>query len=178
MSHPPASYLTPETVEQALVLARELRAASGEIGQLTGGTPVVAVGGAAASGLGAGRAGDAAIAAREWVGPHRDTFDRMIDDEAASAEAARSALDDEADAWAGFWAEATNARRQRLYEEAMADHRLASDRYEREFTDYAAALATDPAAASYLGAPRRPERPPVPEWVVAPTAASGYRPTG
>ncbi len=166
MSHPPTSYLSPAQLELALDLARLLREASEEIRVLSLGT----------SGSG-GRAGDAALAMRHWIGPHRDTFERLHADEQASAVTARNRLDDEADAWARFWADATDARQQRLHDEAMADHRLAEANYRREFDAWSEAISADPASTIHLATPIRPQPPAAPSPVVVPTAADDYRPT-
>ena len=170
MSHPPASYLSPVALEGALELAHLLRQAAEDVRFL--------VAGARAGAGGGGRAGDAARAMRDWIGPHRDTFERLMGAEAESAELTRSRLDEEADAWAAFWAEATNARRQRLHDEAMSDHRRAVQRYEQDLADYRAAIETDPSATIYLSAPHRPVAPSPPSPVPVPTAAGDYRPTG
>lgn len=170
MPHPPSSYLSPAVLDGALQLARELRDAGEDVQILSSGARVGAGGG--------GRAGDAAMAMRQWIGPHRDTFEQLIQNEMASAQLTRSRLDEEADAWAQFWAEATNARQQRLYEEAMADHRRAVEHYHREFDAYQEAIGTDPSATIYLSAPPRPVGPTPPTPVSVPTAATGYQPTG
>lgn len=172
VSHLPSSHLHPDTLELALDLARELRAASDQIGRLTVGTNTIGAGG------GGGREAAVAVARRHWIGPHRDTFDRLIGNEMESARAAQRCLDDEADEWAVFWADATNAREQRLHEEAMADHRLAASNYHRELDRYNAATSADPATIGYLAAPRRPTPPSPPTRVSVPTAASNYRSTG
>lgn len=170
MSHPPSSYLSPAAIEGALQMARHLREASEDVRVLVSGAPV--------GGGGGGRVGAAAVAMRNWIGPHRITFEQMIENEVASAETARTRLDDEADAWAQFWADATNARQQRHYDEAMSDHRRAMNRYHQDFAAYQDAIASDPASTIYLPAPRRPIGPTPPVPVSVPTAAGGYRPTG
>lgn len=178
MTYPPASYLSPEDVEAALEMARELQRAAAGVRLLMNGAGGVAVGGAGAAGLGTGRAGAVAIATREWIGPHRDTFLQLIGDEADSADATTRAMEEEADAWAAFWAEATNARLNRLHDLAMADHRLAMNDYERRLDDYTSAIAADPEAPIWLSPPHRPTAPPAPSPVTVPLAAGGYRPTG
>ena len=172
MSHPPPSALSPAALEHALDLARVLRAASEEIRLLTLGGGLVGPGG------GGGRAGDAAQAMTHWIGPHRDTFERLHDDEQAAAVSARLRLDAEANAWAAFWAEATNARLERQHAEAMADHRRAVEHHHRERQAYEEALTVDPSTAIHLAPPASPTPPTPPNPVAVPTAASGYRPTG
>ncbi len=174
MTHPPSSYLSPAALESALDLARLLREASEEIRTLATGGALV---GGAGGGGGGGRAGDAAMAMRQWIGPHRDTFERLHDDEQASAVTARARLDDEADAWAAFWAQATNARLQRQYDEAMADHRRAAEHFHRQSQAHDDAIALDPSTGAYLPAPVRPIPPDPPTPVEVPTADANYRPT-
>jgi hypothetical protein len=178
VTHPPASYLSPEDVEAALEMARELQRAAAGVRLLMNGASGAAVGGAGAVGLGTGRAAAVAIATREWIGPHRDTFLQLIEDEVGSADATTRAMEEEADAWAAFWAEATNARLNRLHELAMADHRLAMNDYERRLDDYTATIAADPATLGWLSPPRRPTAPPAPSPVAVPRAVGGYRATG
>jgi len=170
MPHPPSSYLSPAALEGALQLARDLRDAGEDVQLLSSGARVGAGGG--------GRAGDAAIAMRQWIGPHRDTFEELMANEMASARLTKTRLDEEADAWASFWAEATNARQQRLYEEAMADHRRAVDHYTTAFNAYQDAIEEDPSSTIYLLAPTRPTGPTPPVPVGIPTAAGDYQPTG
>ena len=78
---------------------------------------------------------------------------------------------------AAFWAEATNARQQRQYEEAMADHRRAVEHYHRESAAYEQAIEADPTSAIYLSPPWHPVGPTRPTPVTVPTAAGGYQPT-
>ena len=172
MSHPPSSYLTPETLQLALDLARELRAASDEIARLTTGANTIGAGG------GGGREADVAVALRHWIGPHRDRFEQLVANEMESSRAAQRGLDEEADDWAAFWAQATNARRQRLYEGALADHRLALHAYDLEVDRFNEVAAVDPGAIVYLSLPPRPTPPSPPTMVTVPTAASNYQPTG
>lgn len=160
------SYLSQAELELALDLARVLHEASEEVRVLSLG----------AGGSG-GRAGDAAMAVRHWIGPHRDTFEQLHADEQASAVTARNRLVEEADAWARFWADATEARQDRLHDEAMSDHRRATTDYQREFDAWNEAIANDPSSSIYLTAPVRPRPPTPPPSVVVPTAAGGYRPT-
>ena len=171
MSYPPSSYLSAAALEGALELARVLRAAAEEIRLLTVGSA------RAAAGVGGGRVGDAAAATRSWVGPHRDTFDQLHANELDSAQTTRNRLEDEADEWARFWAEATNARQQRQYEEALFDHQRAMANYHREHDAWSEAIATDPSAAIYLSAPTQPTGPSAPRSVTVPTAESDYRST-
>ncbi len=170
MSYPPSSYLSPTALEGALELARVLRDAAEEIRILTVGT-------APAAGAGGGRVGDAAMATREWIGPHRETFERLHANELASAQTTRTRLEDEADDWARFWAQATDARQQRQYEEALFDHQRAMDHYHRAYDDWNEAISNDPSTALHLLAPTRPTAPSPPAPVPVPTAASDYRPT-
>lgn len=171
MAHPPSSYLSPAALEGALQLARDLRDAADDIRVLVSGARIGA-------GAGGGRIGAAAVAMRDWVGPHRDTFEQLLQHEVASAETTQTRLDDEADAWARFWSEATNARQQRQYDEAMSDHRRAMQHYETDVAAYRSAIETDPSATIYLSAPPRPVAPSPPVPVGVPTAATDYRPTG
>lgn len=170
MSYPSYSYLTPPTINMALELARVLLAASEDVSRL-------AFGEASAMSLGAGRAGDRVVAARQWVGPHRDTFDQLMENEFDSARATRSALAAEADAWSRFWATAMNARNDRLHDEAVTSFNRSMDIYAERAADYRAAIETDPEAAVFLQAPTSPEAPIRPRFLTAPTAATNYQPT-
>lgn len=176
MSYPPSSYLSPEDVASALEMARELQDGATRLRALIDG-----IGGGPPSGMGGivgGRAGAVSMATRKWVGPHRDTFLQLIDDEVGSAADAERAMEEEAEAWAAFWADATNARLQRLHDLAMADHRMAMDHFDRALDDYSSTIAENPAAIGYTSAPSRPVPPPPPTLVTTPTAAGGYQPTG
>jgi len=85
MPHPPSSYLSPAALEGALQLARDLRDAGEDVQVLSSGARVGAGGG--------GRAGDAATAMRQWIGPHRETFEQLLANEMASAQLNRTRLD-------------------------------------------------------------------------------------
>lgn len=170
MPHPPSSYLSPAALEGALQFARELRDAGEDVQTMSSG--------ARAGGGGGGRAGDAATVMRQWIGPHRDTFEELMAAEMRSAQLTRTRLDEEADAWAQFWAEATNARQQRLYEEELADHRRAVEHFNTANAAYQDAIEEDPSSVVFLSAPRRPIGPTPPVPVTVPTAAGDYRPTG
>lgn len=166
MTHPAFSYLTPAALEAALAMARRLRAASSEIGRLVG------VGGAGQG----GRIGAKAIAAVDWIGPHHVVFERRFGAELDSATAARARMDEEADAWADFWARATNARNQRLHDEAQAVYLKRRVAHDRLVADYQRAVASGvPPGIEPPAGPHPPvPRPPVP----VPTATTDYTPTG
>lgn len=170
MSYPSYSYLSPATLNMALDLARVLRGASEDVSTL-------AFGESSAVGLSMGRAGDRIVATRGWVGPHRDTFDRLMDNELDSARTTTLRLAAEADAWARFWARATNARNNRLHDEAMAAFNSDVDSYETASLAYQDAIGTDPEAAVYLRAPIAPVAPSRPPYVTAPTAENNYWPS-
>lgn len=170
MSYPSYSYLAPSTLNMALELARVLLAASEDVSTL-------GFGEASAMSMSTGRSGDRLMATREWVGPHRDTFDQLMENELDSARTTRLRLASEADAWSQFWARATNARNNRLHDEAMATFNAGMDRYTEAATAYGEAIETDPEAAIYLSAPSPPVSPTRPPYVTAPTAANNFWPS-
>lgn len=153
----------------ALELARVLLAASEDVSNL-------AFGEASAMSMSAGRAGDRSVATREWVGPHRDTFDQLIENELDSARTTRIRLADEADAWSRFWAMATNARNSRLHDQAMTNFSTGMDTYETNALAYQEAIEEDPEAAIYISAPSPPVRPTRAAYVSPPTASNNYWP--
>lgn len=162
MSHASYSYLDPSTLELALDLARRLSEASTTVADLTGGA--------------SGRMADKAIAVREWVGPHRDTFELLFENEMSSAGLAESRLEDEADDWARFWAMAMNARNDRLYDEATNAYNIGMSAYRDRLQSYHDAIEEQPDLITMLSAPSPPVAPTRAPLVVAPTAATGYRP--
>lgn len=164
MPHPAYSYLSPTVLEMALQLARELRRAAGDVATLFNG------------GSG-GRVADKAIAVEDWVGPHHDTFVRLFDNESASARTTELRLRHEADDWARFWATATNARNDRLYDEAMDRYDVAMGAYRDALADYREAIEEEPGSVTVLSAPRPPTAPVPPPFVPTPTAADDYSPT-
>ncbi|MEM7324753.1 MAG: hypothetical protein AAF531_16820 [Actinomycetota bacterium] len=170
MSYPAYSYLTPSTLNMALELARVLLAASEDVSTL-------GFGEANAMSLGTGRAGDRLVATREWIGPHRDTFEQLMENELDSARTTKLRLATEADAWSRFWARATNARNDRLHDEAMTVFGQSMDTYQERATAYGDKIEQDPEAAIFLTAPSPPTAPTRPPYVAAPTAASNYWPS-
>lgn len=170
--YPSYSYLSPATIGMALGLARELVAAAEQVRLLVSGPSNNMAMGTF------GRAGDRLVAIRHWVGPHRDTFDQLMQNEMESAQLTTERLQQEADAWARFWATATNARNDRLHDEAMADHRQASADHQVRMTEYENAVIDDTSAMQYLRPPMPPVAPTRPPPVSVPTAESGYQPTG
>ncbi|MGH1492746.1 MAG: hypothetical protein ACRBK7_25690 [Acidimicrobiales bacterium] len=172
MTYPSYSYLPETTLAQALHLARELHGASSDISRLAHG----------ASGYGlygsAGRSGDKSVATANWIGPHRETFESLFENEMQSVRATERALEIEADAWARFWARAINARNDRLYDQAMLSYHDAMMVYRHQSEAYHEASDGDPADQRYLSPPSLPSAPSRRPFVVAPTAASGYQPTG
>jgi hypothetical protein len=172
MSYPSYSYLTPGVLEMALDLARHLRQAAEDISNLTDGGSVAysyAVG---------GRSGDKAVAVKDWVGPHHDTFEQLFDNELGSAGETRTKLGEEADAWAQFWATATNARNARLYDAALDTYNVRMTAYNDQVDQYQAMVEEDPdnAPNMYIGMP--PPAPARAAVVTAPTHATDYQPTG
>jgi hypothetical protein len=109
MPYPPASHLDPAALGAAVELARALRRAAASLDELTSGAE--------------GRNNDATMVIYQWLGPSRQVFDRLIENERHSATAARERLLAEADSWDRFCADATNARNERLLDEARAQHR-------------------------------------------------------
>lgn len=170
MPHPPYSYLDPSVVVLALDLARELRQAADDVDTL-------ANGGTGPGGTG-GRAGDKAIAVREWIGPHRSTFEALFDNETDSARTTVRRLQSEARAWAWFWALATNARNDRIHDEAMGRYEADMRVYRVLAEDYRTAIQTDPATAAVLYPPQPPTAPQRPPPVASPAEATDFRPTG
>jgi len=177
MTYPSYSYLPETTLDQALHLARELHGASSNVSRLAHG----------ASGYGlygsAGRAGDKSVATASWVGPHRETFESLFENEMQSVRATERALENEADAWARFWARAINARNDRLYDQAMISYHDAMMVYRYQSEAYSEASDTeasdgDQTDQHYLVPPTLPSAPNRRPTVAAPTAASGYQPTG
>ncbi len=154
MPYPTYSYLDEETMRAALDLARVLQAAAESIGRLTNGGAV-----------GGGRRRDKEQVVQDWIGPTRDTFELLFDNERESAAHARQRLTEEADGWAGFWATATNARNDRLYDEAVHRYELTLDDYRRRLSESAdAGLSERP--------PHAPVRSPP---VSTPTRGTDYR---
>lgn len=171
--YPSYSYLDPGTLELALEMARRLQRAAADVLRLADGGPAVAYNHLG----GGGRAAAAAGAVVNWLGPHRNRFELLIADDVEMARAAAGRLSDEADAWARFWATATDARNGRIHDELMAEHagRLAA--YGRELELYHSRAEVDPASAVAMTRPS-PPRPPVrPPPVPLPTAHSRYRQT-
>ncbi len=173
MTYPSYSYLTPATIGMALQLARELRQAAADLGRLTSGAAV-----AYNYSGGGGRVADKAVAVQDWIGPHRDTFESLFDNEMDSARTTGIRLGEEADAWARFWATAINARNDRLHDEALDRYRDNMGTYQSLVQDYHDAVDEDPQMQELLSLPSPPSAPSRPSPVTVPTAASGYQPTG
>jgi hypothetical protein len=169
MTHPAYSYLTPDMLELALDMARRLHGASMDVSMLANGGY-----GSGGSFSGGGRLTDRSVAVREWVGPHRDTFDLLFDNEMASADTTWQRLADEADEWARFWAMATNARNQRLYDEAMQAFNTRMDAYQDLVQERQDALDEDPDAevGTLPSPPIAPGRPAMVSVPVRPTYAA------
>lgn len=171
MTYPSYAYLTPDTLEMALDMARRLHAASMDVSQLAKGGY-----GSGYSFQGGGRVSDHSTAVRQWVGPHRDTFDLMFTNEMDSADTTWQRLAEEADEWARFWATATNARNERLHDEAMAAYHTRMDAYQDLVEERQAQIEEDPDV--YLGSlPSPPTAPGRPAMVAVPVGPS-YTPTG
>jgi hypothetical protein len=154
----------------ALELARVLLAASEDVSTL-------GFGEASAMSMSAGRSGDQMMATREWIGPHRDTFDQLMENELDSARTTRLRLESEADAWSQFWARATNARNDRLHDEAMTAFRSSMERYDDQMESYNDAIESDDTSAGYYRPPIPPTSPTRAPYVSAPTAATNYWPS-
>ncbi|MEM7272898.1 MAG: hypothetical protein AAF547_07455 [Actinomycetota bacterium] len=170
--YPSYSYLSPATIGMALDLARELHGAAEEVRLLVSGETAAIFMGVS------GRAGDRVVAIRDWIGPHRDTFDRLMENEFDSARVTTERLIEEAEAWARFWAMAINARNDRLHDEAMTTFDRNQTAYEDRLADYQETIAIDPAAAAHVYPPTAPRAPTRPPPVSVPSAANDYRPTG
>lgn len=170
MPHPSYSYLTPETLEMALDLARSLRHGSQEVTTLAYGGGVGYEGG--------GRTGDKYTAARDWVGPHKDTFELLFNNERDSIAQTLSQMNDEADAWAEFWATAINARNARLHEEAVNRHNAAMGAYRQQAADAWEAANEDPDNPQVVYLPSPPIAPTPKPLVTTPTWGMNYQPTG
>lgn len=103
------------------------------------------------------RAGDKAVAVKDWIGPTRDTFeDQLYHNEAQSAEDSITAMQDEARAWAAFWKEAIEARERREHSSAMVSHREAVEDHQEAILE-----AQEAGDTLYLGA--GPVAPPDPK---------------
>lgn len=172
MFYPAYSYLSPGILAMALDLARELRQAESDVSSLSFGASV------SVSYVAGSRAADRQVAVKDWVGAHRDTFEQLFENEQQSVEATVAALSDEADAWAEFWATATNARADRLYDEAMEDHRTVMWHYQDRVDDYHDAVAEDPdnPPVFHIGLPPSPPSPP--QHVTTPVAQNNYAAIG
>ena len=149
MTYPSYSYLSPSTLDMALQLARVLLKASEDVSTL-------GFGEASANSLGMGRSGDRFVATREWIGPHRETFDQLMENELDSARITVRRLESEADAWSFFWSRATNARIDRLHDEGMARHDRHMDVYAEQVLAYQEAMAEDENPGYYIGGPTPP----------------------
>lgn len=170
--YPRASSLDPTRLQSALDLARTLAEASAEIARITG------IGTASPSG-GGDRGEAVAIALRVWLGPHRRSFEQLYANETESARLARRRLAEEADAWARFWADATNARIEREHEEALEVYRARLVTHRERLERHRAATSIAPELAAAVPHPGpRPLPPSRPDAVPVPSAAAGYRPTG
>ncbi len=163
MPYPSYSYLEPELLRSALDMARTLGDAAAMVDRLTFG--------GAASGRGdGGRQQAVRTVIGEWIGPARDTFDLLVGNERDAAVVAASRLAEDAEAWARFWATATNARNDRLYDEAVQAYELTMLEYERD-------LVTNATASSVSGIGLRPPGPPVRSPpVYPPTIGANYHP--
>lgn len=172
MSYPAYSYLSSGVLAKALELARELRQAESDVSNLSFGASVPH-----SLGVG-GRAADKRMAVEDWVGAHHDTFEQLFENEQQSATDTMVALGEEADAWAEFWATATNARADRLHDEAMEDHRNVMRRYQDRVADYNDAVAEDPDNPPTFSIGPPPNQPGPPQHVTTPVAYNNYAATG
>lgn len=164
MSYPPYSYLPPATVDIALDMARELRRASTEVAELSRTGPE-------------NRRAAQAHVIETWSGPAQAEFLAKCREEVHSALAVERELANEAEEFARFWATATNARIDRLHQEALDRHHQEMRRYDSNLVAYHQRLegtVMEQAPAR----PTAPVPPTRPDVVATPRAENQYRPTG
>ncbi len=97
------AYHDPGALESALALARVLWSAAESVGNSR-----------------TGRTSASDTATTMWMGPHKDTFVGLYDDEDQKSIATEAALRAEAAEWASFWQTCTNMRQDRLYNERVS----------------------------------------------------------